>query len=370
MDGMMRFPRRAAGRAAVSPRLGGAPVTSTDTGYPWADGDILYAADLNAAFDRVGENVSQDVGRNLLHNPLFNVAQRGAGPFATAFTYTLDRWFLALGSDTSTVQQATLADPNRTSIGDETASHSLYVNVVGTSGGGNGATYVSQRIEDVRRLAGKTVTVSFYVNNTVGAQRIGVNFAQQFGTGGSPSAAVVTTGQSAVCAAANVFSRVSLTFVIPSIIGMTLGTNNDSNTEIRLWFSAGANNAAPSGGVGVQTGIFNIWGIQLEIGSVATPLEKPDPQQDLAKCQRFYCVNGSIGLFGWSGAAAQGIATMITYPVTMRAAVTPVLGFNTNTNFASVAPQSTTSAGFQLVGSTAGVGACAWNGTFTASADL
>ena len=40
--------------------------------------------------------------------------------------------------------------------------------------------------------------------------------------------------------------------------------------------------------VGVQSGSIAIWGVQLEIGSVATPLEKPDPQQDLAKCQRFY----------------------------------------------------------------------------------
>jgi hypothetical protein len=26
------------------------PCTTINTGYPWADGDILYAADLNAAF--------------------------------------------------------------------------------------------------------------------------------------------------------------------------------------------------------------------------------------------------------------------------------------------------------------------------------
>ena len=31
-------------------RLGGSPPVTSDTGYPWQDGDILYAADLNAAF--------------------------------------------------------------------------------------------------------------------------------------------------------------------------------------------------------------------------------------------------------------------------------------------------------------------------------
>ena len=94
MDGMTRLGGPVAGprlRGPVAgPRLGGPPVTPTTTGYPWVDGDILYAADLNAAFNMVGGNVSQDVGRNLLHNSLFNVTQRGNGPWTTG--YTLDRW--------------------------------------------------------------------------------------------------------------------------------------------------------------------------------------------------------------------------------------------------------------------------------------
>jgi hypothetical protein len=38
-------------RALVHLALRPKPATvTTDTGYPWVDGDILYAADLNAAF--------------------------------------------------------------------------------------------------------------------------------------------------------------------------------------------------------------------------------------------------------------------------------------------------------------------------------
>jgi hypothetical protein len=50
MDGMARFPKRDGGVVAA-PRIGGAPPATSTTGYPWIDGDILYAADLNAAFD-------------------------------------------------------------------------------------------------------------------------------------------------------------------------------------------------------------------------------------------------------------------------------------------------------------------------------
>jgi hypothetical protein len=57
-----------------------------------------------------------------------------------------------------------------------------------------------------------------------------------------------------------------------------------------------------------------------EIGSVATPLEKPDPQQDLAKCQRFY--NVYVFRSDAYGAAGQNQGLVIAYP-TMRAAPTP-----------------------------------------------
>ncbi|HEY2416400.1 MAG TPA: hypothetical protein VGH84_00655, partial [Steroidobacteraceae bacterium] len=38
------------------------------------------------------------VGRNLLHNALFNVAQRGAGPWTTSGAITMDRWATWLGA--------------------------------------------------------------------------------------------------------------------------------------------------------------------------------------------------------------------------------------------------------------------------------
>src|SRR5262245_34586316 len=109
------------------------------------------------------ETVRHNVGRNLLHNALFNIGQRGPGGFATnggAFAYTADRWIGSTAGgaagDQLTTQLAAASDANRASIGDEAAQWLLSA---GFTGGGTGSTIsMLQRIEGVRRLAGKTVT--------------------------------------------------------------------------------------------------------------------------------------------------------------------------------------------------------------------
>src|SRR6185503_10225440 len=59
-----------------------------------------------------------NVGRNLIHNSMFNVAQRGAGNW-TVTGYTLDRWRLDLALDTTTVTQTSAGDSQRAQSGDE-----------------------------------------------------------------------------------------------------------------------------------------------------------------------------------------------------------------------------------------------------------
>jgi hypothetical protein len=259
-----------------------------------------------------------DVGRNLLHNPLFNVAQRGVGPWTTTGTFTLDRWSITLVTDAVSVTPGGLSDAQRSAIGDEAANTSLMNVFTGNSAAG-AYNYIAQSIEGVRRLGGKTVTVSFWA--VAGAAlRLGLNFYQAFGSGGSPSAgAWIGAGQSVLLS--TTWTRYSLTFAIPSTSGKTLGTNSNDCTYLALWYSSGATNNANAGNIGVQSGTVQLWGIQLEIGSVATPLEKPDPQQDLAKCQRFYQVGISGIATGYTNAS--GYVSSFTYfPVTMRASPT------------------------------------------------
>ena len=80
---------------------------------------------------------------------------------------------------------------------------------------------VTQQIEDVRRLAGKTVTVSFWAVAGAGTPKLGVSLNQIFGTGGSPSAYVPTAGQAVTLTTS--LARYALTFTLPSVAGKTLG---------------------------------------------------------------------------------------------------------------------------------------------------
>ena len=262
-----------------------------------------------------------NVGRNLLHNSMFNIAQRGAGNFTTN-GYTLDRWSLSFNLDTATVAQGTFTPGGGAGINDEASSRFLSNTFTGNAGAASFTT-VQQAIEDVRRLSGKTVTVSFYAAAASGAPKLGVSLDQLFGTGGSPSARANGTGQSVTLG--TTFARYSLTFTLPSIIGMTLGTNNDHCTALILWYSSGTSTATRAGNVGVQSGTIYLWGMQLEIGSVATPLEKPDPRYDLSNCQRFYQWHGQVLLSGNTGAGTPFYNDFIL-PVQMRGVPTVSLG--------------------------------------------
>ena len=335
MTGALTLPGNAASALQAVP-LQQVPVASSTTpimdgtatigvGTTWARADHTHPTDTSryAASNPSGYQTAaqvttavtptlNNVGRNLLHNPLYAVAQRGAGPWTVSASYTADRWAMYVTLDTLSVQQLAAADADRTQLGDEALTYVLNANVTGNAGA-SAFSEVTQRIEDVRRLAGKTVTVSFYGRYTSGTPKLGVGMWQSFGTGGSPSANVFLAGQAVTITA--VWTRYSVTFTVPSIVGKTLGTNNDSFTALEFWFSSGTTQATRAGSIGVQTGIFQLWGAQLEIGSVATPLEKPDPVFQLQQAQRFYAVISAL-------VPAVAAPSNLVLPVTMRASPT------------------------------------------------
>jgi hypothetical protein len=310
-----------------------------------------------------------NVGRNLLHNPLFNIAQRGVGAFTANGSYTVDRWAISFGAgETNSVTRVGMTDTGRAAIGDEAAQFILGNTFTGAAGAAN-YNQVFQRLEGVRRLAGKTVTVSFWANSTIASLKVGVSFNQYFGSGGSPSTGVTGAGQSAtLSSSAGTWTMQVLTLAIPSAAGKTLGTNGDDFTQFNLWFSAGASNATASGSVGVQSGYIGLWGVQLEIGSVATPLEKPDPQQDLAKCQRFY-QSSSFGMWLYTGVGTN-LLVDVQLPVQMRAAPTIVTSGVNQSNCTGAAVTAVGSSGYQTFATGTALGQMAFNGSYTASADL
>jgi hypothetical protein len=115
-----------------------------------------------------------------------------------------------------------------------------------------------------------------------------------------------------------------------------------------------------------------LWGVQLEIGSVATPLEKPDPQQDLAKCQRFFEVTAGR-LIGY-GTAALLFGQSFSYATPKRATPTLAIapgGAGTASNATGFNMDSTSVNAFRAYATVTATGNAFWNDfTMWSSADL
>ena len=342
------------------------PVFTGDPQAPTAaagdnDTSVATTAFVSAA---VGTAL-HDVGRNLLHNSMFNIAQRGAGAW-TLNGYTLDRWRMDLALDTFAINQQQYNDAQRAIIGDEEANNALIAVVTGNAGA-TAFSLLSQTMESARKLSGKTIAVSFWAHAVAGTPKVGVGIRQSFGTGGSPSA-VVDVNAVAVTLSTTP-TRYIVTIPVPSVAGKTFGTSLDHSTRLGLFLSAGANTNTIAGGIGVQSATFVFWGVQLEIGPVATPLEKPDPQQDLAKCQRFFQVGQQIQA-GYGSAGNVVVYASTNLPVTMRAPPTLVITPNGNANASATTggPYNNTSIYFQA--NVVATGNAVFGCTYTASADL
>ena len=221
-------------------------------------------------------------------NGNFDIWQLGSAAF-TGTGYFPDMWrYSAVGNTHSAsrgsfVSGDALFDPTAGNVPAPFFLQDAVTSVANVANYSLWATFV----EDVRRLAGKTVTVSFWARAASGTPSIGVNLNQYFGAGGSPSASVATTGQAVVLS--TTWTKYSRQFTLGSMNGKTLGTTaNTSATEVNFWLDAGANFSSQSGGIGQLTKTVSIAQVQLEIGSTASMFEWRTPQVELAMAQRFY----------------------------------------------------------------------------------
>lgn len=334
---------------------------------PYASGTAAVGASTTyARADHVhpsdSTTTSYNIGRNKLDNSLFIYWQRGTS-FA-AGGYTADRWVLNYLNSTTSVNRFSLTSTDTGQIGDEEAIYAFQAAVTGTSGAGDYSLIV-QRIEAVRRLSGKTVTVSFYAKATSGTPKIGVSLDQWGGTGGT---SVLGTGQAVTLS--TTWARYSLTFTLGSMTGLTIGTSGDDYTSCIFWLSSGSNYSTRSGGISVQSGTFQLWGIQLEIGSSTTQLEKLPWQTEVARCQRFYRTGAGTVYFN-AQVAGDWTTTSVYFETTMRTTPTVSITSTTTDNTTGMsAAYNTTSSSFSAYVSSLVAGACLWNFTYTASADL
>ena len=263
-------------------------------------------------------------GKNKIINGDFGVWQRGTSISLSAnAAYLPDRFLCDSGSLNYTFSQQAFTPGTAPVAGYESQ---YFLRAAATSGSG-GYPKIYQKIENVRTLAGQTVTLSFWIKASASTTGPYFQLVQYFGTGGSPSATWYSTAIN--ISVTTSWQRVSYTVTLPSLAGSTVGTNNDSCLQAIL-------NLPNSGTLSIDT-----WGWQLESGSVATPFTTATGtvQGELAACQRYWSQSYDPGVAAgtvtytnneeyWYSVAYSTPGDgrrSVNYPVTMRTAPTTTI---------------------------------------------
>lgn len=297
---------------------------------------------INPGFTGMINGGSLSGFRNRLINGDFDIWQRATSQTSNGYGSD-DRWINSnVGSTKTHSQQSFTVGQTDVPGNPQFYSRTVVTSVAGVAN----LVYKAQSIESVLTFAGKTVTATFYAKADA-AKNIAMEFYQDFGTGGTPSATVSAIGSQLV-ALTTAWQKVSVTVAIPSIAGKTLGTNGNDFLAFRLWFDAGSNYNANTASLGQQSGTFDIAHVSIVEGdarSETDPFSPRQMQQELAQCQRYYyaaapaSVSYPFRATNFSAASAL-VGLGAPHPVRMRAAPTKTIAWEIS-DVAQGSPPST-----------------------------
>jgi len=268
--------------------------------------------------------------RNRIINGDMRISQRGTSFSLTGGDFTLDRFRFNQAIIGSTIQ------PVVSQVTDAPAgfTHSLeYVNTNAATPTGTNQAAIETRIEgnNIADLSwgtadAKAVTLSFWVKSSLTG-----NFGGSFVNGNSDRSYPYNYSINSV----NAWEYKTVT--IPGDTTGTWRSDTGPGLRVRFCFGAGPDRLAAAGAwvsdniVGatgqvqlVETAgaTWQITGVQLEKGTVATPFERRPFGTELALCQRYYyrITPGAANRYFGIGqvSVANDVVTGIPFPVTMR----------------------------------------------------
>ena len=248
---------------------------ATSPNYGWAEPDNSSlvkngAQDIRALGDAIDTSLWNvgfgQAGKNKIINGDFGIWQRGTSLSLSGVTGILaDRWFV-YGVSGDSVSQQTFTPGTAPVAGYESQYFHRFVNGATAS-----SRFLYTKIEDVRTFAGNTVTLSFWAKTASGTATVTSNIGNQnFGTGGSSFVA----GSSQNNSVTTTWTRFTQTATVASVSGKTIGAGSNVEASFQ-WANTNVS--------------IDIWGVQLEYGSKATPFETATGtiQGELAACQRY-----------------------------------------------------------------------------------
>jgi hypothetical protein len=291
--------------------------------------------------------VDPQTNRNVIINGAMQVAQRGTSATFASNYNTVDRFSQDILSGSVVTQSQEADAPTGSGF---RSSLKMLVTTAQASPAAGTFGFIQQHFEGQN--------VQQFAKGTASAKPYAVSFWVKSNVTGTYVAALRDVDNSRVCSATYTINASATwekkTIIFPADTTGVIDNDNGQSMSIRFWQGAGSNftsgtlnttwDASTAANLAVgQTNVFaainNYWqitGVQLEAGSVATPFEFEDYGITLTKCQRYYCrVQG--GYLG-AGMAFSTTANIINVklPTTMRIAPTAIETTGTPANYAQV----------------------------------
>lgn len=311
-------------------------------------GDVLDDNDSTVLLAKITSTFTKYVNPNLVINGNFDIWQvNSTFNVSSNKTYTADQFFTGMSSSTSVVTR------QNTDLTESFKANYFKRSTVTSVANAASFNFDSTPLENVRVLAGKEVTLSFWAKAD-SSKNISIEMVQNFGTGGSPSSEVQSIGVNKIALTTS-WQKIIKKITLPSISGKTIGSAENSYTGINWWFDAGSNFSARTDTLGQQSGTFDIAQIKLEYGHDATEfvLSGNSISGELLNCQRFYVKTFDLVTFPAQNTgnqnALEGISSTVNslfgvnwmLPVQLRAVPT-VTTYSTNAASANWSLNSTT----------------------------
>jgi hypothetical protein len=262
--------------------------------------------------------VATPLSPNYIINGAFDFWQRGTSfTFSGTGNYTADRFAVTSGVGGVVTATQGVFQPGEELVPGIGAQYFINLNYT-TSG--TGAADNGQHIEDVRNLAGQTITVSMWAKVSTGTHVVTPQAVQRFGAGGS--SAEVASG--ATWTLTTSWQRFYSIINVPPIAGKTIGPN--SSLQIRF----------DLGTTGVKQ--FQFWGLETEAGTIATSFRRNanSLHGELAACHRYHFrapTGGLIFRYYNMRSSTGDVTGQYQLPVTMR--INPVVTLILDLNDAS-----------------------------------
>jgi hypothetical protein len=282
-----------------------------------ANGETLVADSSTST----GLRYQAPVQQNPVLNSAMQVWQRGTSSAIAVSSFTFfgpDRWQVYRGNTGSTV--------SRQVTGDTTNLPNIQYCARFQRDSGNSTTeqfYIANNFETINSIpfAGKTVTFSFYARKGANYSATSSNLVANLrsGEGTDQNYNSTYTGNTLVAGGSTTLTTTWQRFTYT-------GTVPTTSTELCVFF-----NSTPTGTAGAAD-YFDITGVQVEVGSVATPFKTyaATIQGELAACMRYFqVIGGNTGDENLGAGMAYSTTNSIintTFQVPFRTSPTVTLG--------------------------------------------